>query len=77
MRIFAAAALGAIMVTGCAALTPRLDAVTGTTLEERCVNYRASLATLDAIRADRELSEAEANRRVAYQAIIDGACPPL
>ena len=69
--------LAAMALAGCAAVTPRLDAVTGTTLAERCGNYRASLAALDAMRADRDLTESEANRRLAYQAIIDGACPPL
>ena len=76
MRNYAIALLGAVMLVGCAPATERLNAVTGTTLAERCVNYRTSLATLDALRADRDLTEAEANRRLAYQAIIDGACPP-
>jgi len=66
-----------LLAAACAPLTAQLDTVTGTTLAERCVNYRTSLATLDAIRANRDLTESEANRRLAYQAIIDGACPPL
>ena len=66
-----------VILAACAPVTGKLNEVTGTTLEERCVNYRTSVATLDAIRAARDLTEAEANRRLAYQAIIDGACPPL
>ena len=70
-------AAAATALAACPPVTQRLDDTTGTSLEERCVNYRATLAGLDALRADRELTESEANRRLVYQGIVDAACPPV
>lgn len=61
----------AVLAIGC---TERLDMLTGTTLAERCSDYRVALAGLDAIR-DRELTDAEADRRVIYQVFIEAKCP--
>lgn len=73
----AALLLAAVVMLGGATCSQQISATTGTTLEERCAGYRSTLATLDAIRADRNLTEDEADRRLVYEGLIAGFCPPL
>lgn len=66
--------LAALVLAGCSA---KISDITGTTLDERCLGYRQAVATLDLVRADRELDEDEATRRAYYDGLIITFCPPL
>ena len=50
MRILIAAAL-AFTVSACGGISERISETTGTTLEQRCANYRASVDQWEAYRA--------------------------
>lgn len=52
----------ALTLTACAYVSPRLDEHTGTTIEQRCIDYRAAYT----IRPSEELA-----------ALIAAYCPPL
>lgn len=77
LKLSALLILSGCYLAGCAALTPRLDDLTGTTIGERCVDYRGSVAALDLARASRDLTDSEQSRRNIYQAFIDEKCPPV
>ena len=58
-------------------ISPKIDEQTGTTLAQRCVDYRASLASYELVRKDRELSEAEAAAYAVIKAFVVANCPPV
>ncbi len=69
--------IAVLLLAGCAAISPRLDDLTGTTLDQRCADYRAAVSALDLIRASRDLTDSEQTRRNIYEAFIAGSCPPV
>ena len=74
IRIALLAAVAVIMAA-CSVITPRLDEATGTTLAQRCVDYRAAVAAYTAISMQRELSEAEAAFKIAAESFVTVNCP--
>lgn len=73
-REYVLAIVGALVLAGCSG---KISDITGTTLDERCFGYRQAVATLDLVRAERELDEDEAKRRAYYDGLIITFCPPL
>lgn len=69
--ILALAVLG-----GCTALTPVLDEKTGTTLAQRCVDYRGTLAAILVLQATAPTDDRAARINV-YKALIETYCPKL
>lgn len=78
MRQYFIVALTALALVGCSSLlTPTIDEQTGTTLAQRCVDYRASLAAYDVASQNRELSEAETVAVTVLRTWIAANCPPV
>lgn len=79
MKKFVVALLAAIVVAACSAcssvVTPKLDERTGTTLEQRCVDYRATITAMEML--DRELTEAEQAAYVLAVTWVTANCPPV
>lgn len=50
MKIFALILAGALLAS-CSAATQRLNNSTGTTIAQRCVDYRATLAGIEVLQA--------------------------
>ena len=74
MRILAIALL--VTLGACTALSSQLDEKTGTTLAQRCVDYRATLAGILVLQATSPTDDREARISV-YKALIDTYCPPV
>ena len=70
--IVAVAALAATL-SACAVATQKLDALTGTTKAERCVDYRAALAASALLPRTTERIDREA----VYRAFIGTNCPAV
>lgn len=62
---------------GCSSvLTPTLDETTGTTLAQRCVDYRTTVASYEALRDEgNELSGVENAAYEAAKAFLIAYCP--
>ena len=58
-------------------ITPKISEHTGTTLAQRCVDYRASVAAYEALKVQRELSEAENAFYLAASGWVAVNCPPV
>ena len=68
---------GALLLAGCAGLSDRIDGATGSTLAERCANYRLAVDTLETIQgADRTLTADQQLRLTVYRNIIAQVCLP-
>lgn len=63
MMVMAAVLVAAFFVSAC-----------GTTKEERCATAEEGLRVLDEIRAERELTESESRRRLAYEGAFNVFC---
>lgn len=76
MRILILALL--TLATGCTSiLTPRIDQATGTTLAQRCIDYRLTMATTEQALTLAEDEEAKARAQLAYdtaRAVVDAYC---
>lgn len=72
--LFTALVLG-LVLTGCAALTPRIDALTGTDVVQRCVDYRGTLA-FEKMRQATAPSETRASAIAYLEALIAVKCVP-
>jgi hypothetical protein len=67
--------VGAFILTGCAAfLTPKLDDTTGTTLDERCLDYQATKVVLEVRKEQGELNDTEEALLDFYKAAVDLYC---
>ena len=72
-----AIALLAIVLSGCASLSDRIDGATGSTLAERCANYRLAVDTLETIQgADGTLTADQQLRLTVYRNVISQVCLP-
>ena len=57
-------------LTACSAITPKIDERTGTTLGQRCIDYKAALSAAQALS-----DEEDRKTRIAiYQALITPYC---
>jgi len=63
-----------VAASGCSAVSQKLDDTTGTTLAQRCADYRGFLASAVALQEVRP-TEARAERIVAYRSFISANCP--
>ena len=72
------AAVGAsLLLAGCPSFSARIDDATGSTLAERCANYRFAVETLEAIQgADGVLTADQQLRLALYRSLIDQVCLP-
>lgn len=78
MRNYVVAFLGAMVLAGCSSvLSPRIDEATGTTLAQRCVDYRATLAAYDAASVERELKPEELAVVSVLRGWVAANCPPV
>lgn len=68
MRTLTILALAAL--AGCAAATPVLDQQTGTTLAQRCIDYRATMAALEVA------GETDSTGYIIAKAFVVANCPP-
>jgi len=76
MRYAILAAL-ALALSACGAVSERITETTGTTLEQRCANYRLTLAQWTAYReAGGKMTEDRVAIVGALQAAIDANCGP-
>lgn len=62
---------------GCTALTPVLDEKTGTTLAQRCVDYRVGIEAFKIRRDGGHLSEEESLVLTFTEAWVIANCPKL
>lgn len=85
-RSFAAAALAAFLLPACAPLgqTPapntvsgQIDALTGTTREDRCTAYRNGLAIYDLFSQSRPLAPGELTARQVLEVLLATNCVPV
>lgn len=60
-----------LLLVACSAVSPRIDEGTGTTLAQRCVDYRASLAAMDAA------GESDTDAYAFLKAFVTVNCPPV
>jgi hypothetical protein len=68
----------AFTVGACSSLiTPRIDERTGTTLAQRCVDYRAALLAYQQTSEQRELSEAETAAQTLLSTWVIANCPAV
>lgn len=58
-----------LLLGACSAATGKLDEETGTTLAQRCVDYRASLVAMDAA------GESESEAYAMLKAFVAAYCP--
>ena len=63
----------AALLGGCAVVSKKLDEETGTTIQERCLDYMGLLAAAEALQATDPTPE-RASRIVLYQSLIAAKC---
>lgn len=59
-----------LALSACSAITPKLNETTGTTLEQRCADYKAGLAAAKLLNED----EKRAVRIEVYEILINTYC---
>lgn len=65
----------ALILAGCAVLSEKISATTGTTLEMRCVDYKTSVAALHIRQRQGNLSAGEADWLQIGEAFLLAYCP--
>jgi len=67
--------LAVVMLYGCSVVTPRIDDFTGTTLEQRCIDYVTLFRAYDAVSVTRILDPTETAIVIGVKTALALKCP--